>query len=163
MLKCLHVNYNKAKKYIISGTYLKPIYKSIDHLFWGVRGDSQSPWFLKYYLEWPLAMRDSLWLISLLRISNNKMYKRYEIMFSGIAYQTKKVIDGSSFIILAFCLETLLDHVTRRMVPSKACEYCWIKGKDSRVKKDETAKNCRADNRTWDSWAYKKLQKSAYG
>lgn len=150
MLKYVHVNYNKAKKYIISGTYLKPIYKSIDHLFFG-RGNYQSPWLLKYYLEWPLAMRDSLWLISLLRISNNKMYKRYEIMFSDIAYQTEKVIDGSSFIILDFCLETLLDHVTRRMVPSKACEYCWIKEKDSRVKKDETAKNCRADNRTWNS------------
>lgn len=69
-------------------------------------------------------MRDSLWLISHLRISNIKMYKRYEIMFSDIASQTEKVIDESSFIIPAFCLETLLDHVTRRMVPSKTCEYC---------------------------------------
>lgn len=30
MLKGSHVNYSKAKKCVISGTYLKPIYKSID-------------------------------------------------------------------------------------------------------------------------------------
>lgn len=123
----------KAERSIVSGTCLHPRYRSVDIYFIFRFGNSQSPWFLKYYLERPLAMIDSLWLISPASVNNNKMDKRNEAMFLDVVPQIEEIIEGSCFINPAICLEAVLDHGARAVIPNKACEYCWVEEKDNQV------------------------------
>lgn len=56
-----------------------------------------------------------------------------EAMFLDVVPQIEEIIEGSCFINPAICLEAVLDHGARAVIPNKAWEYCWVEEKDNQV------------------------------